>query len=206
MEPESQEAGLTERLVVALVALSALASPALADDRALAPLPTFARNPPAEPPSAPPWSGLVVGSEIFGVSGKGVKSGFGGDGFLGYDRALDDNLFVGVRASAGYSPAWRGFGPSNGFDFAMASVKIGYDAGRWKPYVVGELGLAKFNSVGIAGLPNAGDSINNLFIGSSRAKPLAAVGAGVDYAVTDRLTVGVSVSTVQSRGFLVPPP
>jgi opacity protein-like surface antigen len=196
---------LTTARIVALVALSALASPARAADGSLAPLPTFAQNPPAER-SAGPWSGLVVGSEIFGVSGKGVKGGFGGDGFIGFDRALDNNLFVGLRASAGYSPAFTGFGPSTGFDFAMTGVKIGYDAGRWKPYVVGGLGLAKTNSVGLNGLPNAGDSINNLFTGGSRVKPVTAVGAGVDYAVTDRLTVGVSVSAVQNRGFLVAPP
>jgi opacity protein-like surface antigen len=196
---------LTQRLVVAWAALAALASSALADDVPLAPLPTFAQNPPAEAPQNP-WSGLVVGSEIFGVGGKGVKGGVGGGGFFGYDRAVGDNFFVGVQGKAGYSPASWGFGPANGFDFAMTSVRVGYDGGRWKAYVTGDLGLAKLNSAGPAGLPNAGDSINNLFNGGSRVKPLTAVGAGMDYAVTDNITIGVSVSAVQSRGFIAPPP
>jgi opacity protein-like surface antigen len=197
---------LTQRFVVAIAALGALASPALAADASLAPLPTFAQNPPAEPPAVNPWSGMYVGSEIFGVSGRGVKGGVGGGGFFGLDRAVGDNFFVGVRGSAGYSPSVWSFGPANGFDFATMSFRAGYEEGRWKTYVMGDIGLAKLNSVGVPGVPNAGDSINNLFNGGSRVKPLTAVGAGVDYAITENLTVGVSVSAVQSRGFFVGPP
>jgi len=197
---------LTRRLIAALAALGALASPALAADASLAPLPAFVQNPPAEPPPANPWSGLYVGSEIFGIGGKGVKGGVGGDGFFGFDRAVGDNFFIGVRGSAGYSPNLWSLGPANGFDFAMTSFRVGYEEGRWKTYVMGDVGLAKLNSVGVPSVPNAGDSINNLFNGGSRVKPLTAVGAGVDYAITENLTVGVSVSAVQSRGFLVAPP
>jgi len=189
-----------------LIALVALASAALADESGLAPLPAFAQNSPLEAPPANPWSGLVVGSEIFGVSGRGVKGGVGGDGFFGLDRALDDNSFMSLRASAGHSPTWWGFGPSNGFDFAAASVKLGYDAGRWKPYIVAGVGLAKPNGAGFSGLPNAGDSINNLFAGGPRPKALTTFGAGVDYEVTEHLTVGVSVTATQTRGFGAPPP
>jgi opacity protein-like surface antigen len=56
------------------------------------------------------------------------------------------------------------------------------------PYVTAGVGLAKANSGPTGGLPNPGDSLNNLFTGSSGPKTLATVGAGVDYAVTDHLT------------------
>jgi hypothetical protein len=51
------------------------------------------------------WSGLVVGSEMFALSHKGAEGHAGGDGFVGYNHELDNNLVVGVHASAGCAPA-----------------------------------------------------------------------------------------------------
>src|SRR5450631_1647876 len=192
------------KLVVALVALCGFGLPALADDASIPTLPTFAQSPILNPETTNPWGGLVVGSEVFVLSQKGAKGHVGGDGFVGYRHEFNNNLVVGVQASAGYVPSLFACGPANGYDFAMTNVSIGYDMGRFLPYVTAGVGLAKANSGPRGGLPNAGDSLNDLFTGSSSPKALTTVGAGVDYAVTDRLTVGVAVSTVQSRGFWAP--
>ena len=141
---------------------------------------------------------------MFVLSQKGAKGHVGGDGFVGYHHEFENNLVVGVQASAGYAPSLFACGPVNGYDFAMTNVSIGYDMGRFLPYVTAGVGLAKANNGPRGGLPNASDSLNNLFTGSSGPKVLTTIGAGVDYAVTDQLTVGVAVSTVQSRGFWAP--
>jgi opacity protein-like surface antigen len=86
----------------------------------------------------------------------------------------------------------------------MTNVSIGYEMGRFLPYVTAGVGLAKANNGPRGGLPNASDSLNNLFTGSSGPKVLTTIGAGVNYAVTDQLTLGVAVSTVQSHGILGP--
>jgi opacity protein-like surface antigen len=190
--------------VLVFFALCGLGLPVRADDMSLPALPTFARSPQLDPQTTNSWSGLVVGSEMFGLSQKGAKGHVGGDGFVGYNHELDNNLVIGVQASAGYAPSLLARGPANGYDFAMTTVNVGYDLGRFMPYVTAGVGLAKANSGPSGSLPNAGDSLNNLFIGSSGPKTLATVGAGVDYAVTDRLTVGVAISAVQSRGFVGP--
>src|SRR5208337_2614152 len=95
-------------------------------------LPTFARSP--DPQTTNSWSGLVVGSEMFALSQKGAKGHVGGDGFVGYNHELDNNLVIGVQASAGYAPSLFARGPANGYDFAMTSVNVGYDMGRFMPY------------------------------------------------------------------------
>jgi opacity protein-like surface antigen len=177
--------------------------PALADDASIPALPTFASSPLINPESTNSWNGLVAGSELLVVSQKGSKGHVGGDGFVGYRHEFDNNLVVGVQASAGYAPSLFACGPANGYDFAMTNVSIGYDMGRFLPYVTAGVGLAKANG-GPGGLPNAGESFNNLFAGRSSPRALTTIGAGVDYAVTDQLTVGVAVSTVQSPGFWAP--
>lgn len=188
---------------LAFMALCGFGLPALADDAPLPALPTFAQSPQLNPENPSPWSGLVVGSEVFVLSQRGAKGHVGGDGFVGYNHELDNNIVIGVQASVGYAPGLFPCGPANGFDFAMTSVKIGYDMGRFLPYVTAGVGLAKANG-GPGGAPNPGDSFNDLFNGSSSPRALATAGAGVDYAVTDKLTVGVAVSAIRSPGFWGP--
>ena len=196
---------LRRSVPVALFLCCGFFCPARASDESPTGLPVFAQEPSSNPQDANYWSGLSVGSEIFALSGKGAKGHAGGDGFVGYDHAFDNNLILGLRASAGYSPSLLAWGAPNGFDFTMTQVKLGYDAGQLKPYLTVGVGLAKANYAGPGGLPNAKNSFNNLFVGSG-PKPLTSVGAGFDYAVTERLTVGVSVSATQGRGLGVLPP
>lgn len=194
---------MAARLLLALAALGGLFEAAAAEELAASNLPLFAQNLQPKPQEPSIWSGLYVGSEVFAVSGKGVKGGFGGSGFIGYDRAFANDVVVGVQANAGYSPSLARWGGARGFDFASANVKIGYDLGRFKPFVTGGVTLAKPDVIG-RGFTTPTDSVNDLFDSTSSVKAFGTVGAGVDYAVTDKLTVGVSVSARTGRGPLAP--
>ena len=194
---------MAARLLLALAALGGLFEAAAAEELAASNLPLFAQNLQPKPQEPSIWSGLYVGSEVFAVSGKGVKGGFGGSGFIGYDRAFANDVVVGVQANAGYSPSLARWGGARGFDFASANVKIGYDLGRFKPFVTGGVTLAKPDVIGRC-FTTPTDSVNDLFDSTSSVKAFGTVGAGVDYAVTDKLTVGVSVSARTGRGPLAP--
>jgi opacity protein-like surface antigen len=197
---------------ISAMLLLALAAPARADD-----LPFFAGgagfnldSPPVIPswePQTPvnPWSGLVVGTEMFGAaaSGRGARGGFGGDAYVGYYKELDNHIVIGVQGSAGYLPGLYNYGP-RGYDLGLAQVKVGYDMGRLMPYVTLGVGVAKPTST-LNGTPSGLDSVNNLFVGSGPTNTVTTVGAGVNYAVTDRLTVGVGVNATQVRGGWGPP-
>jgi outer membrane immunogenic protein len=157
------------------------------------------------PPPSNPWSGLTVGTEVFGAaaSGRGARGGFGGDAFVGYFKELDIGVVIGAQGSAGYLPGLYNYGP-RGYDFGMAQVKVGYDMGRLMPYVTLGAGLARPTS-SFNGSPTGFDSLNAMFVGSQLATSLTMVGAGVDYAVTNNLTVGVEVNAIQQHGGWGPP-
>jgi len=203
-------------LVLLLVAGSN--TPARGADAPGAPL-ALPPSPEVPPPEASPWSGLTIGSEVFGISGKGLKSHVGGGGFAEWSREYRDGSFVAFSGGAGFSPAYfptggwamgPGWGPgwgsgwATGYDFATASVRAGQDFGRLRTFVLGELELAK-PSAGPAGAPNAMGSIDNVFSGPSRLRARGAVGAGFDYAVTDQLTISGVVSASPGRGPFLPP-
>ena len=200
------------KVLLALAAMSGLAARARAadvpalDPSSVAPigssLPTFARTP---APSPSPWAGLYIGSGLSVSGGKGIKGGIGGDAYLGYNRELSNNLVVGMQAVSGYSPNLSSFSRARGFDYAGANVKVGYDMGRLMPYVTAGVGFAKAN-FGPAGRYNSSDSLNDLFNrGGGPLQTITQVGAGFDYAISDKLTVGFSVSATQSQGTAVAP-
>jgi outer membrane immunogenic protein len=192
---------------ISALLLLALAAPASAAD-----LPFFAGgsgwtydSPPAlAPREAPapsnPWLGLVVGAEAFGAaaSGRGARGGFGGDAYVGYYKEFDNNIVVGAQGAAGYLPGLYKYGP-RGYDFGLADLKVGYDMGRLLPYVTMGVGLAKPTSMP-NGSPTGFDSLNDMFVGSGPTSQIVTVGAGVDYAVTDHLTIGIGANVVQQRG------
>ncbi|MGC1860644.1 MAG: hypothetical protein WA733_05830 [Methylocystis sp.] len=99
---------MAARLFLA-AALGGLFGPAAAEELAASSLPLFAQNLQPKPQEPSIWSGLYVGSEVFAISGKGVKGGFGGSGFIGYDHIFANDVVVGVRADAGYSPSLEHF-------------------------------------------------------------------------------------------------
>ena len=59
--------------------------------------------------------------------------------------------------------------------------------------------LAKPDVIG-RGYTTPGDAFNDLFDSTARVKAYGTVGAGFDYAVTDKLSVSVTVSGVTGRG------
>jgi outer membrane immunogenic protein len=192
-----------ERIVLAFVALGALFEPAAAEESAAPSLPLFAQNLQTKPQEPSIWSGLYVGSEVFAVSGKGVKGGFGGGGFIGYDHVSANDVVVGIRADAGYSPSLARWGSAKGFDFASTNLSVGYEIGRFKPFLTAGVALAKPDVIG-RGFATTGDAVNDLFDGTASVKTRGVVGVGFDYAVTDKLTVGVAVSASAGRGPLAP--
>lgn len=180
-------------------------------------LPLLALEPPATPVSASPisaspWSGFYVGSEVFAISGSGkggMKGGVGGAADFGYNHEFSNNIVIGVEGSLGYMPSLFRYSRYSGFDVGTTNIKIGYDMGRVMPYVTIGVLLAKPHSSLGAGFTGASDAVNGLFSGPADLKAAGTIGAGVDYAITDKLTVGVSVSATKtpggfSSGFIAP--
>ncbi len=176
--------------VIAL--LAALPAPALAAD--LPALPSTADSQPA----APDWKGFYIGSGVSLSTLRGAKGQIGGDIFAGYDHVYGNGVVLGVLFDTGYDP-WVLPNRMKGFDFAETSVKAGYEIGRFTPYVTTGIGLAKATNFG-AGPPNANNSINGLFSGPGAVQPVGSVGVGLDYAVTDKLHVGVGAYVSNGGG------
>lgn len=198
--------GMGKRLRLALAA-SVWAWPAWAADEA--PLPLFASVPPPSAllpagtasaalvaPAADPGSiyhGLYVGTEVFGVGGHGIKGGFGGDVYGGYEKLLENGLIVGLQGSTGYSPALIGRPGLRGFDFGEASAQVAYPMGRFTPFLTAGLVVARpVTGNNLAG--NTNDGINDLMNGAGNLYAAPRVGAGVAYALTPNTSVSFGVS------------
>ncbi|MBB4197690.1 hypothetical protein GGD83_001482 [Rhodoblastus sphagnicola] len=145
------------------------------------------------------WEGLTMGTEVFAGSGGGRhgRGGFGGDLHIGYLKELDNNVVVGVGAAMGYTPSFSSFGPK-GYNFGMADLKVGYDMGRFMPYVTVGVGTlsATTNGRGWQGL----DSANNTFGLGGNSTTLTKVGAGFNYEVNEHLHIGAEINAVQVHG------
>ena len=165
--------------------LAALGAPALAAD-----LPTLPSTNAEPQPSAPDWKGFYIGSGISLSAVRGAKGQIGGDIFAGYDHVFSNGVVLGAQFATGYDP-WALPNRYSGFDFAESSIKLGYQMGRFTPYVTAGVGLAKATNFG-SGLPDANNSINGLFSGPGAVQPVGSVGVGVDYAVTNNVRVGVA--------------
>lgn len=179
--------------------LIAVAGPALADTLPAITIPTLALEP---SPTPSIWHGLSVGAEVLALSSK-HGGGVGGDVFAGYDHVFANGFVLGIRGSTGVLPAWGDRRFFKSLDFAATDVRVGYEMGRLTPFVTAGVALAR-PRLG-AGLDAAGDgTLNAVLNGAGETRALTRVGAGVDYAVTDRLTIGVAVQTVQGRGAFLP--
>jgi opacity protein-like surface antigen len=198
---------LIVRPLILVCAFAALNTAALADDAApSAPapsLPSLAIDPQAPPPSI--WHGLYVGSEVSFSAAKHAKGNFGGGAFIGYDRHLDNNLVLGLRASTGFEPFSIAHSPFRGYDYAEASAKLGYEMGRLTPYLTAGIALAKPNGLPGAGYLSPTDSANDVFNGGANLSASGVFGAGFDYALTSNTTVGLAAVVGTGRGFVAPP-
>ena len=183
-----------------------LASAALASD---APLPAFVAVPPpsallpsgaasaavtaplAEPESI--YRGLYVGTEVFGVGGRGVKGGFGGDVYGGYERLLQNGVLVDIQGATGYAPSILGRPGLRGFDFGEASAQAGYSMGRLTPFLTAGLIVARpVTGNNLAG--TGSDGFNELMNGSGALYAAPRGGAGVAYALTPNTSVSLGLS------------
>jgi opacity protein-like surface antigen len=202
-------AGMVAVTTVSLAAMLVCAGSALAQDASgyTSPayqLPLLAQNPQATKNTASPWKGLYFGSEVFAISRKGSKGGIGGSGYIGYKRDFDNNVFLAVQANAGYMPSlFRHRAGPSGLDYVSASLKAGYDFGRVRPYVTAGFGVAAPTMFGGNSLSPVSDSINSVFSAPGRTT-FTTIGAGVDYKVTENITLGVAVSVrnVQTKNDL----
>ncbi|GGC80431.1 outer membrane protein [Chelatococcus reniformis] len=187
--------------IAAAVLLGGAVQASAADNMPLT-VPRLALDP-QESPSL--WSGLRIGSDVFAVSGgKGMKGGIGATLRVGYDYEFENNVVLGVQASTGFTPASFVGSRLRGFDFATADVKVGYDMGRVMPYMIGSVALLKPNyDTGLAGFAS-GASFSNLVSGGRDLDVAGRVGAGVEYAITDRLHVGLEVSVSRGQNWLYP--
>ncbi len=158
-------------------------------------LPSLAVN-----PDANYWSGLSVGTSIFTVFRKGSKAQVGGAGTVGYDKKLANNFTLGIGASAGFAPYSIGNSALKGYNFATTDVKLGYDMGKVHPWVSAGVIMTKANSFN--GYSGAGDSLNSIFGAPGKLQTAGTVGAGVDFQITNNLTMGIGVQAGNSPAML----
>ena len=193
-------------LLASAAALVASGSAAQAGDLTNPPsLPSLALDPQGTlSPSI--WKGLYVGSDVFFSAGNHSRGVVGGGAFAGFERHFDNNLVLGIQGSMGFAPFSIQHSPFKGYDYGEVSAKVGYEMGRVTPYLTTGVVLARPNGTPGAGYLGPTDSANNLFNnGGSNLAASGIIGAGVDYAVTDKLTVGVAAAVGTGRGFVAPP-
>ncbi|HVB88664.1 MAG TPA: hypothetical protein VND97_00545 [Beijerinckiaceae bacterium] len=177
-----------------VLAFSAAWAPARASDFSPVPLPTFAQAPSSAGEAPDPWRGLYAGSDLSFTSGK--YGGIGGGAYIGYNREFDNHWVIGVEGGVGYSPNLFSYPTAAGYNYGVVSVKTGYDMGRFMPFVTAGMILAKPNDP-LAHYTGPMDSANDLFNQSGKLSTLTSVGAGFDYAVTNNVSVEMSVSATQ---------
>jgi opacity protein-like surface antigen len=194
--------------VVSAALLAPVARAAAAD------LPMSPSSYPALAPSAAdvtpdPWAGLYVGTGVSAWGGKGVKGGFGAEGYIGYNHDFDNGVILGVRASSGYEPElWstpRGFTQFTGTAFAGGEAIVGYRMGQVTPYLIAGVDLARPSNFGtISPL----DAVNNVFSGPGSVQAVGTVGMGVTYQITPNFSMGIEarVHTVNNGSALAPLP
>jgi opacity protein-like surface antigen len=185
------------RSLFALIAFCGFSATAEAQSMASG-LPTFALAP--APQVSSPWTGLYVGTGLFAVSGNGSKAHVGGDLEIGYSHEFDNRIVLGVREIGGFAPALFSQGPARGFDFATTEAVVGYDMGRWMPYITSGVALVKPVTGAASNFVSPNQSMNDLFAAPGQLHALPTVGAGVDYAITPNLHVGASVTTGPNLG------
>ncbi len=170
-----------------------LAAPAFADDALTIP------STPIDPHPTPSiWNGLYVGGGATLAVARGQKGHMGGDAFAGYDHKFDNNLVLGVKFDTGYQPFLTSAGKFRGFDFAMGEVKLGYDFGPVTPYVYAGGGVARATNFA-SSFPDAAATMNGAF-GHGPGFGVTTFGAGVDYHITNNITIGVAVGAVKGPG------
>ncbi len=172
----------------------AVSGPAAAAD-----LPNAPSNYPAlstaEPtPEWNPWAGLYAGAGVSAWGGRGVKGGFGGEGYIGYDHVFDNGVVLGVRAESGYAPfLWAtpaGFSRFTGTAYAGGETIVGYRMGQLTPYLIAGVDFARPTAYATSAL-NPLDAANAAFSGPGAVQAVGTVGMGFTYQVTPNFSFGM---------------
>ncbi|MBP1807703.1 outer membrane protein [Rubellimicrobium aerolatum] len=165
-------------------------APAVTETPVAAPAPVVAVAPTPSPSSN--WSGAFLGGQLaygqLGLETGDDEQDF--DGAIGGLHAGYQRDFGRVVAGAELAYDWANLSAEDesapalagGAELdavARAGVKVGYDAGRVLPYLAGGYANASFSG-DVAGSDD--DQVDGYY-----------VGAGVDYALTDRVSVGAQV-------------
>jgi hypothetical protein len=151
----------------------------------------------------PWWHGLTIGSEMSVSVAKGVRGMAGGSGFIGYNREFDNRVVVGVQAAAGYTPYTIQNGRFLGANFVGANAFVGYDMGRLTPFITTSVDFARASQFDHS-FTGGTDAINSFLNGGGDTATFGSIGAGFNYAVTNNLSVGMTVGAGTSRGGVWP--
>lgn len=150
-------------------------------------LPSFAVAAPLGPSSGVPALDPVAGLRFEKVAGVNP----------GYDYRIGGKYLFGFEQQAGLAAGGSLLGLANGFDYSRSTMKFGYDLGAFKPFVSASFAQTTAPAFGanlFAGPPGAANPF-------APAATATTVGAGFDYAITDKLSLGVSVSATQTSGW-----
>lgn len=153
-------------------------------------LPTFAL---ADP--------LPAAGSPSGQMDKSARDGLGFEAIQGwapgYSYRIGKKYLFGFDSQTGLA-AGAGIGAlAAGFDVSRSSMKFGYDMGAFKPFVSASFANATAPAFG-ANLFAGPPGVANPFAPSAT---VSTVGAGFDYAITDNLHFGMSVSAAQATGW-----
>ena len=170
------------KIPVALVALLAgLPAPAVAWEVVSNSLPTFAAAESFKPGSG---GGIEISSPLKFESATGWNPG--------YDVRMGKYLF-GMEQKTGFAAGGDMLGLASGFSFSRTNMKFGYDMGAFKPYVSASFAETKGPAFGANVFVAPPDAATPFAFTSSATT----VGAGFDYAITDKLSFGMSLSATQ---------
>lgn len=197
------------KLRLAALALALSGSTAMAADLTYEPAPV------APAIEAFNWSGFYVGvhggygwghtldTNNPNASGQTLTGGFGG-AQIGYNYQLQNNVVLGLEADVAYSGIGKDWGGATQYDpyygednidwFGTVRARVGYSADRFLPYLTGGLAWANVeHKLGCDGnrspLPPRGCSIAAFETSKSDTAWGWTVGAGVEYAITNNVTV-----------------
>ena len=114
----------------------------------------------------------------------------------GYDYRIGGKYLFGMEQKTGFAAGGDLLGLASGFSFSRTNMKFGYDMGAFRPYVSASFSEARGPAFGANVFAAPPDAATPFAFTSSATT----VGAGFDYAITDKLSFGMSVSATQVSG------
>lgn len=184
------------RILIAAVLAAAAPSPGQAFETT--PLPIMAQDTQAFATVDSPWKGDVFARSPFGFSPFGLSLAPANTSFTSFSTKLDEKTTFGMRSMSGFVSTMSGPGLSRGFGFSATEMKFGYAAGNVRPWMSASFGAMTPNRFG-GPLGLVGDPANPMFTGT-QGPSFARVGAGVDFAISDKVTLGFGVSVGTMNG------